>query len=200
MNRNSDWAAQLKQPRMLLRGAIAVLLAANLAMAIVAFKPFGGSANDLRRQEAALRSQLAAARARIAIGKRLTDKVETARSQGDNFLAKYMVDRRNASSAVYEELTRMGTEAGIQLGQITNQFDAIEGSDTLQMLTISADLAGTYPQITKFVDLVDKSPRFFVIESMQTSAPQQNGPQNAQRLTVAFKIKTFVRGAVGDAS
>jgi type IV pilus assembly protein PilO len=196
MNRNFDWLARLKEPRLMLRVLIGALLAANLAMAVVAFKPFGGSADDLGKNEAALRARLAATQARLAIGKRLADKVETARSQGDQFLAKYVVERRMASSAVYEELTRIATEAGIQPGQGSFQYDEIEGSDTLQMMTISVGFEGTYPQITKFVNLVDKSPRFFVIESMQTAAPQQN----AQRLTVQLKIKTFVRGAAGDES
>ena len=175
---------------MLARVAIGALVAANLAMAVVAFKPFGGSAEDLRKQENSLREQLAAAQARLVVSKKLVAKVETARDQGDQFLVKYVVERRTASSAVYEELTHMATEAGIQAGQETFQYDAIEGSETLQMMTISAGVEGTYQQITKFVNLVDKSPRFFVIESMQTAAPQQN----AQKLTVQFKIKTFVRG------
>lgn len=196
MSRNSEWVARLREPRTIMRVFIGVLVAANLAMAVVAFKPFGGSADDLRKTAAALRARLAATQARIAIGRRLAEKVDVARHQGDQFLTKYVVDRRFASSSVYEELTRMATDAGIQAGQDSFQYDEIEGSDTLQMMTISAGFEGTYQQITKFVSLVDKSPRFFVIESMQTSAPQQN----AQKLTVQFKIKTFVRGATGDES
>jgi len=196
MSRNSEWVARLREPRTMMRVLIGALVAANLAMAVVAFKPFGGSADDLRKTVAALRARLAATQARIAIGRRLTEKVDVARRQGDQFLTKYVVDRRFASSTVYEELTRMAADAGIQPGQDSFQYDEIEGSDTLQMMTISAGFEGTYQQITKFVSLVDKSPRFFVIESMQTSAPQQN----AQKLTVQFKIKTFVRGATGDES
>jgi hypothetical protein len=68
------------------------------------------------------------------------------------------------------------------------------------MMTISAGFEGTYQQLTKLVSLIDKSQRFFVIDSMQTSAPQQTNQnpaqqQGAQRLNVQFKIKTFVRGA-----
>ena len=190
MSRNSDWVAGLKQPITLLRALIVALLAVNLVMAVVAFKPFGGSADDLRRNEAGLRDRLAATQARLAIGRRLADKVETARHQGDQFLTRYVVDRRTASSAVYEELTRMAAEAGIQPGQESFEYDEIEGSVTLQMMTISAGFEGTYPQITKFVNLVDKSPRFFVIESMQTAAPQ-----NGQKLSIQLKIDAFIRGA-----
>ena len=196
MSRNSDWVARLREPRTMHARAHR--------------RPAGGQPGDGRGGVQAVRRlgrrfaqergraarRLAATQARLAIGRRLAEKVETARHQGDQFLTKYVVDRRTASSAVYEELTRMATDAGIQAGQDSFQYDEIEGSDTLQMMTISAGFEGTYQQITKFVNLVDKSPRFFVIESMQTAAPQQN----AQKLTVQFKIKTFVRGATGDES
>ena len=190
MNRNFDWA-KLKQPQIAMRVLIGALLAANLAMAVVAFKPFGGSADDLRRQADKLREAVAAAQARVAIDKRLVQKVENARQDGDGFLGKYVVERRISSSAIYEELMHIAAQSGVQAGQNSFQYDDIEGSDTLKMMTITAGFEGTYQQITKFVNLVDRSPRFLVIDSMQESAPQQN----AQKLTVQFKIKTFVRGA-----
>ena len=41
----------IKEPRVLLRAVIGTLLAANLVAAVMAFKPFGGSADDLRREQ-----------------------------------------------------------------------------------------------------------------------------------------------------
>lgn len=184
--------AQIREPRVAMRLLIGVLLAANLAMAVAAFKPFGGSAEDLQKEADGLRDQLAATQARLAISKRLVQKIEKAREDGDNFLAKYIVERRIASSTVNEELIRMVVDSGVQERQFTAQYQPIEGSDGLQMMVISAGFEGTYQQLTKLVSLIDKSERFFVIDSMQTSAPQ-----NSQKLTVQFKIKTFVRGVTG---
>jgi Tfp pilus assembly protein PilO len=200
MRKSSNWAVKWKEPRMLMRAGIGVLMAANLAMAVVAFKPFGGSADDLRKEEQMLRNQLAAMQARLGISRRMAAKVETAREQGDQFLVKYVVARRTASSAVYEELTRMATEAGVQPQTGTFQYEAIDGSDTLQMMVISAGFEGTYQQITKFLNLVDKSPRFLVIESMQTAAPGQNSRNAEQKLPVQFTIKTFVRSGGEEAA
>ena len=200
MRKSSNWAVKWKEPRTLMQAGIGVLVAANLAMAVVAFKPFGGSADDLRKEEQALRNQLAAMQARLGISRRMAAKVETAREQGDQFLVKYVVARRTASSAVYEELTRMATEAGVQPQTGTFQYEAIDGSDTLQMMVISAGFEGTYQQITKFLNLVDKSPRFLVIESMQTAAPGQNSKNAEQKLPVQFTIKTFVRSGGEEAA
>ena len=68
------------------------------------------------------------------------------------------------------------------------------GSDTLQMLTTNVGFEGTYANFTKFVNLLDKSPRFMILESMQAAAPQQQG---GQALNVSLKIDTFVKDTPG---
>jgi type IV pilus assembly protein PilO len=185
----------IKEPRVLLRAVVGTLLAANLVAAVMAFKPFGGSAADLRREQQALRVQLGRLQARAATSKRLVEKVETARREGDQFLAKYVMDRRTMSSTIQDELNRTAKEAGIKALPATLDLEPIEGSDTLEMMSISAGYEGTYADLTKFVNLLDKSPRFLIIENMQT-APQQGG----QSLNVTLKLDTFVRETAGPAS
>jgi len=176
-----------------MRVIIGALLAANLVAAIVAIKPFGGSADDLRREQADLRRQLTGMQQHLANTKRLVDKAESARRDGDDFIGTYFTDRRAAYSTVMAELERMAQEAGIKLRQDSLELNDIEGSDTLKMMSITVAYEGPYGGLTKFVDLLDKSPRFLIIESMQTS-PQQGGTL----LTVSLKLDSFVReGAPG---
>jgi Tfp pilus assembly protein PilO len=194
MTRNFDWA-KIKQPRVATRALIGLLVAANLVAAVFAFHPFGGSADDLRRRAGDLSDQLAAAQARVAITRRLADKVKAARRDGDRFLAQYVVDRRTASSALNEELFRMAQAAGVKPGQMAYEYESIEGSDTLQMVNIQAAFNGSYQNLTRLVDLIDKSPRFLMIESIQVAAPQGK----TAAMDVQLKLHTFVRGAVEEA-
>lgn len=181
-----------KDPRVAMRAVIAVLLLANVAAAVMAFKPFGGSADDLRRDQAALRRRLADIETRATLSKRLVDKVQGARREGDNFLEKYLFDARTYSSGLTEELNRLATEAGIrQLPSNTNQ-ELVEGSDTLYMVTVTGGYEGTYVNLKKFVDLVDKSPRFLIIENMTLTSPQQ---QSGQVVNVNVKLYAFARAA-----
>jgi len=187
-------ALTIRDPRVVMRAIIGVLLVANLVAAVIAFKPFGGSADDLRQEEASLSSQLAALQARVATGKRLVSKVETARKEGDQFLAKYVTEHRVLTSTVQEELNRMAKEAGGSYLPITMSGDQIEGSDTLWMETINAGYQGTYANLAKFVNLLDKSPLFLIIENMQV-VPQQSGPN----VNVSLKLLTFYRDQPGAA-
>jgi hypothetical protein len=182
----------LKDPRVVVRGVLGVLVAANLVMAIVAFKPFGGSAEDLMRQEQALRRQLQDMQVRQARAKTLVDKVQLARKEGDGFLGKFVADRRVTFSVIEEELNRTTKDAGIKRREASYVLDPIEGSDTLSMMTITAGFEGTYANLTKFINLLDKSQRFIIIENMVAS-PQQGG----QTLNVTLRLDTFVKEAPG---
>jgi type IV pilus assembly protein PilO len=182
----------IRDPRVAMRAVLGVLLLANLVVAVIAFKPFGGSADDLRQEESSLRGQLAALETKVTGGKRMVSKVETARQEGERFLARYVTERRVMTSTVQQELVRMAKEAGGSYLPITMNQEAIEGSDTLWMLTINAGYQGTYANLSKFVNLVDKSPLFLIIENMQL-APQQSG----QNLNVSVKLLTFFRDQPG---
>src|SRR3954453_10659234 len=193
-NFNLRPAINVKDPRILMRGIIGLLLAANLAAAVVAIKPFGGSADDLRREQQMLTAQLTRAQQQLAGSKRLVDKVEQARSEGDHFLDKYFTDTQTTAAMILTELNTTAREAGIKMGQAQFNRENIEGSETLQMLTTNVGFEGNYMNLTKFVNLLDKSGRFMIIENMQAAAPQQ---QAGQALNVSLKIDTFVQDLPG---
>lgn len=183
----------LQDPRVVMRAIIGVLLAANLATAVIAFKPFGGSAEDLRRQQAALSSQLGEAQTQLANSKQLVEKIQKARSEEDKFVNGYFTDTRTTGAQILTELTKTAKDAGIKPGTWTFSLEQLEGSDTLQELSTSMGFEGSYANFTKFINLLDKSPNFIIIENMQAAAPQQQG---GQALNVTLKIDTFVRGTV----
>jgi len=176
----------VKDPRVGMRAIIGVLLAANLVMAVVAFRPFGGSSEDLARERAAKETQLAALNAHIRNSKQMVDKVQVARKAVDEFLGKYFMDRQTTTSDLWGELERIGDLSGVSLEQETFQLDEIEGSDSMKMMVMQLGCEGAYPNLVKFVNLVDKSPRFLLIENIHL-----NAVQNGQKLNVTFKIDTF---------
>jgi type IV pilus assembly protein PilO len=183
-----NFKAAVRTPRVVVRVILGVFLAANLVAAVIAFKPFGGSVDDLRQRRAELETQIARSQAQLAETKRLAGKVEMARSEGESFLTRFVTDRRTTFSTIFEELDKTAQEAGIKPRDRNVELNAIEGSDTLEMMSITAGYEGTYENLQKFVNLLDRSPRFLIIESLVAS-PQQGG----QMLTVSLKLDTFVK-------
>lgn len=178
---------------MVMRVIIGGLLAANLVVAVIAFKPFGGSADDLRREQASLSAQLVQAQAKLAHSKDLVAKVEKARTEENKFVSQYFTDTGTTGAMILTELNQAAKDAGIKPGTWTFSVEQLEGSDTLQELTTNMGFEGSYANFAKFINLLDKSPHFIIIENMQATAPQQQG---GQALNVTLKIDTFVRGSV----
>jgi Tfp pilus assembly protein PilO len=180
----------LKDPRIAMRVVIGALLAANLAAAIVAFKPFGGSAEDLRREQESLQAQVTRMQQTVANSRQLASKVEKARTERDQFLAKYFTDSDTTSAMILTELDQASRAAGIKMGQAQFTPDEIVGTDTMHILRTTVGFEGNYLNFAKFVNLLDKSPRFMIIENLQAAAPQQQG---GQLLNVTLTIDTFVK-------
>jgi type IV pilus assembly protein PilO len=190
----------VKDPRIVMRVLIGALLAANLAMAVIAFKPFGGSADDLRKDQARLSAQLRQLQTTLENSKKHVAKIEIARTEGDDFMSKYIMDKRSAPATMVEELSKAATDAGVRVLPDTFTYEEIEGSDTLQMMSVVAPFEGDYAGLTKMVNELEKSPRFWIIDEMSLNAPQQQNQRVAaaqQNLNVNLKLLAFVRDNSG---
>ncbi len=182
-------------PRVLVRAIIGVLLLANLAAAVIAFKPFGGSAADLRRERDALNARLADAHKNIRTASGLVEKMDVARRDGDRFLDKYVIERRLLASTLQGELASMAKQAGIRPLPSQISPEQIEGSDTYQMIRITAGFEGTYASLKKLLELLDKSPRLLIVENMIAQTPQTQ--QGSQSVNVVLTLDAFARETPG---
>jgi hypothetical protein len=184
-----------KEPKVFMRAIIGALLLLNLIGAGFAFHLFGRSAEELSQELSSIEQTLSIARAHLNQTRQISGKVEKARVEGEQFLTSYMTLRRTTYSTVLSELQRAADAAGMTLREQTMApLDPIKGSDDLSMMTITASFEGTYASLMKFVNLLDRSPRFMIIETLQ-AAPQPNG----KALMVTMKVNTFVRGDTEDA-
>ncbi len=170
------------------RIALGVLAAANVAALALVFFPPGGSAEELEQQRATLESQIAARRLRITETRKYVASVERGRTEGDQFLGNYFLARRTAYSTLLTELVAAADESKVKPKEHAYATEPIEGSDSLSMMTITANFEGSYANLMRFVHAIDQSPRLLIIEALN-AAPQQG----SGTLAVSMKIDTFVR-------
>jgi Tfp pilus assembly protein PilO len=190
MPRSSDLLAriQARDTRTLVRLGLGALLALNLALFALVLYPPGGSAGDLEAQLQALRSQLQRKRLQLDRTRALAAKVEKGREQGDQFVEQYFLNQRLAYSQVLADLNAAARQSQIKPREASFELLPIEGSDTLSMMTITANFEGTYADLMHFVRILDRADRLVIVESLQAS-PQQGRPV----LDVRMKLDTFVR-------
>ena len=192
MARNFDFRAHIKDRRVLVRAGLGVLLAANLIAAVFVFHPLGGSAEDLAQQMRTRQYELAQQLQRLERTRNVVQKVQQAKVEGDKFLDDYILSRRKAYSTLLAEANKLAAESGLKPKESAYAPpDPVEGSETLEQLAIAASYEGSYQSLTKFVNMLDRSPRFLIIDSM-TASPQANG-----LLSVTVRLDTFIREAGG---
>jgi type IV pilus assembly protein PilO len=186
----ADWKSRLsKDPRLVARTGLGVLLVLNLLAAAAVLFPIGGSAEDLDSQISALQSQLQQRQAALTRMRGLVTKIEQARTGGDQFLDQYFLSRRTASSTIVSELNDAAKDSGLKIKEHSfGTYEPVEGSDVLSWMTIQANYEGTYGDLVQFVNRLDKSPRFLILDSL-VAAPQQGGGT----LNITVKLNIFVR-------
>jgi Tfp pilus assembly protein PilO len=178
-----------REPKVLVRSILGLLLFANLIAAAFAFHLIGDTPADLDAELTADRTGFRAAQQRLNKSKSLTGNMTTSREQGDKFLTSYMTTRRHTYSAIDGEINTLAHTAGMKVGELNySLLDPIENSGDLYMLTITANFEGGYAQLVKFVNELDRSPRFLLIEQLQV-APQPKG----DILNATVRLNTFVR-------
>jgi hypothetical protein len=175
-------------PRAVIRLGLGVLVAANLAAAYFMVRPIGGSAQELAQQALEMHSQIRQQQGVLDRTRVLVSKIESGRGEGEQFMSSFFLPRRPAYSIIVGELNDLASQAKITPRDSAWALEPVEGSDTLDMLQISANFEGTYPDLIHFINLLDKSNRLLIIESLNAT-PQQSGG----RLNVMLKLDTFVQ-------
>lgn len=177
-----------RAPLGLLRLGAAVLLLLNLVAAYFLFRPIGGSPEELREELATKRIQLHQGRMLEENTKSMSEKVQTGRNEGTQFLKAYFLERRSAYRLVLSELDAAAKESGIQSRESSFTLEPVEGSDRLEMMKITANYQGTYSNLIHFINRLDKSDQLLIIEGLQATPMQQ-----ATTLTISMKLDAFVR-------
>lgn len=183
-----DW----RDPRIFMRVILGLLLLGTLLALYFLFFPPGGSLEDLEQRYANERANAARQAQNLERVRTLAAKVQLSRAEGDKFLDSYFMDRRKAASTILGELFKIAKDSGIRPKDHSFQLDAIEGSTDLTMMTVAGAYEGTYADLIQFVNRIDRSPRFLIIDNLSAAPQQQQG-----MLNVSIRFHVFVKETPG---
>lgn len=186
--RSLDW----RDPRLFMRILLGLLLLANLVLLGMLLFPPGGSLEDLEARQTALRKQSATQERNLERLRVLSTRVISSRGSGDKFIESYFMDRRKAASTIVGELSKLAKEAGIRPREHSFLLEPIEGSDDLSIMTVNGAYEGTYADLIQFVNRIDRSPRFLIIDNLSATPQQQQGVLN-----ISIRFHVFVRELPG---
>ncbi|MCC6591189.1 MAG: type 4a pilus biogenesis protein PilO [Bryobacterales bacterium] len=179
-----------KDPFARWKQVLMLLALANVAVFFILVRPIGGTTEDLSEQLEQSRRQVRIRQTEVVRTRALVAQMEKLRAEQNGFVNNYFMDRRTASSTILTEIGAAASKAGLKPKEHSFVIDPVEGSDSLSMMTITANYEGSYGNLVDFVNQVDRSKRFLIIDNIQAAPQQQAGS-----LAARFRINTFVREA-----
>ena len=173
----------LKKTRRTLWIVVGALLLVDAVAVLALMTPLAGSASSRAQELAQLHSELQLHRQ--APWRGLDQKVPQARQEIQDF---YRDRFPGGYSMISGDLDRIAGECGVKiLSEKYEQKDvAVQG---LQRVEIEADVAGDYLQLVKFINSMERSKLFFVINDLGL-AGEQSGTVKLQ-----MKLETYLRTA-----
>ena len=173
--------ADLSNTRKKLSIAIAVLIVLDLAAAAALLTPVAGSQQSRERQLQQLRTELASRKS--ASWRGLDAKIPLAKKEVTQF---YQERFPSGYSAISGSLDKMASATGVRIsGEKYDQKDAeIQG---LQRVEINADVAGDYLQLMRFINGLERSQLFFLVDDLEL------GGEQSGIVKLRIKLETYLR-------
>lgn len=176
------WQANRTLP-LLLAGLLLLNLLLYAALVTTVFP----AEEELEREFLAVQSQ-----SRGHATPRLNDAeaLKAGQTELDRFYAS--IPPRAEFSALIGDLYRLAGESGLLLTQISYQPKELS-AEGLLTYTLNFSVAGTYPQLKRFIHGLEQSSRLIMIESLGLKG--EAASDDGEGVTLDLRLTTYFRGA-----
>lgn len=168
--------------------ALGVLLLFDVLFYVFAVRPLSAREERTLAGIEQLTRQVEEKTSEVEKLRQVVEKVETARETGNDLLEEITISRRVTFSTLVSELDQAASESNIQDRDRTYSMEPIEGVEEYGIVRINANFRGQYENLVRFLNRIDRSERFMIIESLGAS-PRSDSAE----LQVTMLVDTFVR-------
>lgn len=184
----------LAQTRQRLKIGVAALVVIDIAAAALLFSPLIGSQRSRAEKLDELWRELQIRTREVEPLRGLDRKIPEARRQIDDFYRDRLTSQ---DSVVSGELGKLASQNGVKITGIkydqgeSNRNREVQERDPatvgLNRLVVDADLTGGYLQIMRFVNSLERSRLFFLVDSVQL------GSEQGGVVKLRMKLETYLR-------
>jgi hypothetical protein len=167
---------------------LGALLVFDILFFVIAVEPLDDREEQQRILISNLNQQVTAKSKQLEQLKIVVEKVEKARTEGDELIEDLTFARRTTYSRLVSELDTAATEAGVEVRERNYTQDAIEGAEEYGAITITATYRGKYESLVRLLNFLDRSERFLIIGSLGATPRAESN-----ELQISMKIDTFLR-------
>ena len=176
-----------KSTQKLIRWLLGLVLLADLGLAAVNWK-LNAAPRDPDAELHTLRQQRALLTADIARAKKIRAELGDVERDSGAFFQKQIVPAQAGYSALSENFGDLARAAGVRASNITYRTGNPDKRGVIE-IEIGATVNGDYPNIVRFINSLEHSDTFYVLDSLTLGAGSTGG------LGLSLHLRTFFRSA-----
>jgi Tfp pilus assembly protein PilO len=174
-----------KSTRLLIQWLLAAVLVADLALVAVNWKLAEGP-GDSQDELRLLRQQRALMAADVARAKRIRGELPKVEKDSGEFFQQEIEPIQTGYSALSQNFGDLARKAGVHTGNITYRTGQPDKRGVVEV-EIGASVSGDYPNIVRFINGLEHSDTFYVLDSLTLGAASNGG------LGLNLHLRTYFR-------
>ena len=178
--------------RRLLVVLLVVLAIGNLLVYLLLVRPAGEREQVRRQAFDELRTGIEQRRQTIARLSGIASNTGEAAREANDFYQQRFLPRDTGFSTIMEEVDKLARANTVRKGTVGYSLGEVAGRPDLNQVEISTIVEGDYGNVMRFINSVERSPMFLIIDTVTVSSSAATpGQPRLVRLTV--RLVTFFR-------
>ncbi|HKN74003.1 MAG TPA: type 4a pilus biogenesis protein PilO [Candidatus Acidoferrum sp.] len=169
---------------------LGLLLAADLGLAIYSWR-LSSSPQTSQKEFDDEDTKLKLLRGDIHSAQLIKDDMPATRADCEKFEKSLPVES-TSSSTVTSELDEVAKKSGLRIDTLTNRPKEIPNRGMIEM-TIEATVSGDYGSVVRFLNGLQRSQRFYVVDGLVLATDSQTQAATGL-IRVALHVRTYFRG------
>ncbi|HXU19648.1 MAG TPA: GspMb/PilO family protein [Verrucomicrobiae bacterium] len=166
--------------------ALAVPLVLDLGLAVYLWQGGRGNPREIRAEAGRLATQAKLLRADVDRGEKIRASLPQVGKDADSFYKDSFLDTSSGYSRIESDLGAIAAQAGVR----TSGF-AFKQAKTKQpgvtQISVTTSLQADYPAIVKFINGIERSKNFYLLDQMQINSVSTGG------LNLQLELHAFFR-------
>jgi len=182
--------------RRFLQGALAILVVVNAMFFVLALKPAGARAREQAEMFRRLQSDLESRRVTVERLRKIVASLEEGSHQDAEFYRTKFLPKPTGFSIIMEELDKLAKANRVRKGGVNYALGEVRGRPELNQVDVSTTLEGDYGNIVRFVNEVERSRLFLMIDNITVAGSDAPGagPTSAthpRSVRLSLRLVTF---------
>lgn len=165
----SSGRSEATRSRARLQAALGILLVINAVLLFLLFRSPGQSSAARQEELARMETRHREARNQVQEMRDLTQKVQTAIQNGQQFARQNFLPRSSAFSAMLANLEKLASRNRLQPGDINYRMNEPENELGWVNVEVALTIEGDYPDLVRFINQLEQEKVFWIIQSLDVS-------------------------------